>query len=185
MWKIKGLWVGNLPSGPVGTSIIRIQIDLKAQNYDNLIIVPADKRKNIIDIEKHMEEAQELIEQMELEVRELKSAVRPKYRTRLDSYRAELGRLSVEFVNAKQQGADTLAQETYYTEPFTMRDEQKQRLLDNSERVERTGTQLKTGYRVLLETEEIGIGVLRDLQGQRETIEKSRSRVSLSGMFVA
>jgi hypothetical protein len=58
-------------------------------------------------------------------------------------------------------------------------DEQKQRLLDNTERVERTGRQLSAGYRIALETEEIGTEVLRDLHSQRETIQRTRSRVSI------
>jgi vesicle transport through interaction with t-SNAREs protein 1 len=58
-----------------------------------------------------------------------------------------------------------------------MNEEQKLRLLDNSERLERTGRQLTTGYRIILETEEIGSQVLQDLHTQRETIQKSRSRV--------
>lgn len=138
----------------------------------------------MIDIEKHMEEAQELLEQMELEIQDFKPSDRPKFRTRIDSYKAELGRLNNEFLNAKQQGGDVLQQETFYSEPYYLKDEQKQRLLDNSEQIERTGTQLKTGYRVLLETEELGVGVLRDLQGQRETIERSRNRVSWVFFFL-
>jgi len=84
-------------------------------------------------------------------------------------------------VSAKQKGVEAYLQDPYYTEPLNLKDEQKQRLLDNSERVERTGQQLRAGYRVLLETEEIGASVLRDLNVQRETIEKSRNRVS--GVF--
>lgn len=66
-----------------------------------------------------------------------------------------------------------------YGESISLNEEQKQRLLDNTERLERTGRQLDTGYQILLETEEIGSQVLRDLASQRETIQKSRSRVSI------
>ena len=59
-----------------------------------------------------------------------------------------------------------------------LREEQKQSLLGDSERLERTGNQLSSGYRVLLETEDISTQVLRDLNSQRETIQKSRSRVT-------
>nr|CAD7446523.1 unnamed protein product [Timema bartmani] len=48
-----------------------------------------------------MEEAQELLEQMELEVREVDAASRPRLRTHVDSYRAELGRLSQEFLKVR------------------------------------------------------------------------------------
>lgn len=65
-----------------------------------------------------------------------------------------------------------------------MNEEQKLRLLDNSERLERTGRHLTTGYRIILETEEIASQVLQDLHAQHETIQKSRSRVRVF-VFIA
>nr|CAD7573104.1 unnamed protein product [Timema californicum] len=41
------------------------------------------------------------LEQMELEVREVDAAARPRLRTHVDSYRAELGRLSQEFLKVR------------------------------------------------------------------------------------
>jgi len=129
-----------------------------------------------------MDEAQELLEQMELEVREIEPTTRPRYRTRLDSYRAELGRLSQEFLKARSPPHldGSASQDELFGEGYSLKDEQKQRLLSNSERIERTGNHLKTGYRIILETEEIGANILNDLHSQRETIEKSRNRVSLT-----
>lgn len=72
----------------------------------------------------------------------------------------------------------------HFTEGIRLNEEQKQRLLDNSERLERAGNHLTSGYQILLETEEIGSQVLRDLNHQRETIQKSRSRVSPSLSFI-
>ncbi|XP_021920864.1 vesicle transport through interaction with t-SNAREs homolog 1A isoform X3 [Zootermopsis nevadensis] len=138
----------------------------------------ADKKTLVLDVERHMEEAQELLEQMELEVREVEASTRPRLRTRVDSYRAELGRLSQEFMKVRsppfQDGL--FGQDDVYGSGVSMNEEQKLRLLDNSERLERTGHHLTTGYRIILETEEIGSQVLQDLHAQRETIQKSRSR---------
>lgn len=143
--------------------------------------VSDDKKKVIFDIEKHMEEAQELLEQMELEVREIDASIRPKYRIHVDSYRAELGRLSHEFMKVRNSPSDiSNSQEDLFGEGFSLKDEQKQRLLNNSERIQRTGNQLKNTYRTVLETEEIGSSILQDLYSQREIIDKSRTRVSLS-----
>lgn len=131
-----------------------------------------------------MEEAQELLEQMELEIREVESSIRPRFRTQLDSYRAELGRLSQEFIKVRSPPYLDLtksnSQDEIFCDGYTLKDEQKQRLLSNSEKIERTGNQLNTGYRIILETEEIGTGILQELHSQRETIQKSRSRVSKS-----
>jgi vesicle transport through interaction with t-SNAREs protein 1 len=56
-------------------------------------------------------------------------------------------------------------------------EDQKRRLLDNSDRLERTGNQLQEGYRIAIETEEIGTQVLSNLSNQRETIQRSRNRL--------
>lgn len=57
------------------------------------------------------------------------------------------------------------------------RDQSQQRLLDNSERLERTGKQLNEGYKIVIETENIANQTLRDLSEQRDTIQRARSRL--------
>lgn len=51
-------------------------------------------------------------------------------------------------------------------------------LLTNTERVERTGKNLSEGLRVAYETEEVSGQILGDLDQQRETLQRSRNRVS-------
>lgn len=60
-----------------------------------------------------------------------------------------------------------------------MQEDQKRRLLDNSERLERTGNYLQDGYRVAIETESTATQVLQDLHQQREQINRSRGKVIL------
>lgn len=62
-------------------------------------------------------------------------------------------------------------------EDINATEDQKRRLLDNSERLERTGGHLSGAYRVAVETEEIGNSVLRDLENQRETLTRARGRL--------
>ena len=115
---------------------------------------------------------------MDLEVREGESAKRQRCRTKLDCYRAELKRLTLEYIKArsiKQLSYDSAEE----LNDVRMASDQKQRLLDNSERIERTGRQLEEGYRVVIETQEIGNQVMQNLNNQRETIKRTRSRVFL------
>ncbi|RZF47218.1 hypothetical protein LSTR_LSTR004927 [Laodelphax striatellus] len=139
-----------------------------------------ERRHVISELDKLFDEAKELMEQMGLEVHELKSTDQSKLKTRIESYKAELKRLEQEFSNAKK---NSTLQDGYndrielYSESISVNEEQKQRLLDNAEMVERSGKKLTAGYQVLLETEDIGNQVLRDLHSQRETIQKSRSRL--------
>lgn len=117
------------------------------------------------------------MEQLQLEIREAPINARPGLTNRLNCYQAELKRLLLEFSNAKSSktaGYDSVDE----FEDIGMQEEQKQRLLSNSERIERTGKTLEEGYRVIVETESIGNQVLQDLHMQRETITRARGRVS-------
>ncbi|KAJ8915955.1 hypothetical protein NQ315_016631 [Exocentrus adspersus] len=117
------------------------------------------------------------LEQMELEVREVESSKRQRCRTKLDCYRAELKRLTLDYIKARSVKQGALYDSTEELSDIRLSSDQKQRLLDNSETIERTGRKLEEGYRVIVETEEIGTQVLRNLGDQRETIQRSRTRL--------
>ncbi|CAG9774020.1 unnamed protein product [Ceutorhynchus assimilis] len=150
--------------------------DITAQIGQLSASASKDRRQLISKIEKHVEEAQELLEQMDLEVREVEPTKKQRCRTKLDCYRAELKRLTLEYIKAR-----TVKQESLYdsAEDIDVRISfnQNQRLLDNSETLERAGRKLNEGYRVVVETEEIGNHVMKNLAEQRETIQRSRNRL--------
>lgn len=141
-----------------------------------------DRRQLISNIEKHVEEAQELLEQMELEAREVEPSKRQRCRTKLDCYRAELKRLTLDYIKARSVKQGALYDSADDLNDVRISSDQKQRLLDNSETLERTGNKLEEGYRVVIETQDIGNEVLKNLGEQRETIQRSRSRVSVPNL---
>ena len=63
--------------------------------------------------------------------------------------------------------------------------DQKQRLIDNSEKLERSSKRLEVGYRVAVETEEIGSRIMTDLNQQKETIQRTRSRVNTNHSVIS
>ncbi|XP_045476228.1 vesicle transport through interaction with t-SNAREs homolog 1A-like [Harmonia axyridis] len=139
-----------------------------------------DRRQLISNIEKHVEEAQELLEQMDLEVREIEAPKKTRCRTKLDCYRAELKRLTLEYIKARSIKQGSLGYDS--TDPddnFDPRisNDQKQRLLDNTEKLERSGNKLEESYKILVETEQTGTQILQNLGEQRETIQRSRNRL--------
>ncbi|KXJ68432.1 hypothetical protein RP20_CCG003531 [Aedes albopictus] len=143
----------------------------------------AERNKLIADIDRQLEESQELLEQIGLEIRDIPQANRPGYTSRLNCYQAEWKRLPQEFTNAKRdrsssnKGASGGYDSVDEFDEIGIQEDQKRRLLDNSERLERTGNYLKDSYRVVLETEQIGTQVLQDLSEQRETIQRARGRL--------
>lgn len=136
-----------------------------------------DRRSVIQHIEKEVEEAKEILEQMGLEARELAAASRTKYQTRIQSYSVELDRLDGDFRKAKtsyyRAREDLLGEsdQDYYD------GSQKQSLIDNTEKLERGNRRLEVGYQVAIETEQIGNQIMTDLNEQRETIQRTRARL--------
>lgn len=120
-----------------------------------------------------------------MEIPETGGSTKAGLTSRLGCYQAELKRLRIEFINAKNSscgiqigsGGNNVSYDSSDFDDIGIKEEQQRRLLDNSERIERTGNRLADGYRTILETENIGTAVLQDLSHQRETIQKSRNRV--------
>ncbi|XP_011689396.1 PREDICTED: vesicle transport through interaction with t-SNAREs homolog 1A [Wasmannia auropunctata] len=136
-----------------------------------------EKRAFIQDVDRQIEEAQELLEQMELEVRGMNGTARDRLRGRVESHRAELKRLTQEFQTAKKPKEDVTEITVEESWDNNVTEDQRKRLLDASERIERSGRTLQNGYRMALETEEIGSHVLKELHDQRETIQRGRGRL--------
>lgn len=118
------------------------------------------------------------LEQMGLEIRDADSTTKTSLTSRLNCYHAELKRLKQEFQNAKNETHVSLYDSSDFDDSAGITGDQQRRLLDNSERIERTGNRLTEGFRTILETERLGASVLQDLSTQRESIKRTRSRVS-------
>ncbi|KAF9805947.1 hypothetical protein SFRURICE_004159 [Spodoptera frugiperda] len=122
------------------------------------------------EIQANFEEANDLLEQLELESRGAGAG------SRVAAYRAELQRVRDEYRSVLNTGAYNYENDEVFDD-WSGANEQHRKLLDNTERLERTGKTLTEGYRVVLETEQIGAAVLQDLSVQRETIQRSRGRL--------
>lgn len=121
---------------------------------------------------------------MELEIQGAESsATKANFQSRLKCYEVELKRLTQEFQSAKNDVQVAIYDSSDFDELTTsgITSEQQRRLLDNAERIERTGNRLTDGLRTVLETEQIGSTVLQDLSTQRETMQRSRARLRDAG----
>lgn len=136
-------------------------------------------------IDASLTEAQELLEQMQLEIRDLPPAQRTTATSKLNCAQVELKRLQSEYAKAKENSRKKQSPLDFQTaagdyddyEDVAISNDQRQRLLENSETIERTGNRLQEGYRVVIETETLGAQILSDLHSQRETIQNARSRL--------
>jgi len=56
-------------------------------------------------------------------------------------------------------------------------EEMQTQLIDNTERLERSSRKLQDGYRIAVETEQVGAGILSDLSTQRIVLSRTRERL--------
>lgn len=140
-----------------------------------------DVRRNlIVEINRGIDESQEILEQIGLEISQNYDApesMKKSQNTRLRSYKAELTRLEDEYNKTKSKTTVLNSLDDSSLEDFDITEDQKRSLLDNSERIERTGHNLDHAYRVAVETEEIGTHVLLNLSNQRDSIQRTRNRL--------
>uniref|UniRef100_A0A4W3I2N1 Vesicle transport through interaction with t-SNAREs 1A n=1 Tax=Callorhinchus milii TaxID=7868 RepID=A0A4W3I2N1_CALMI len=120
-----------------------------------------DEKKHMVgNVEKQMEEARELLEQMDLEVREIPVQSRGMFSTRMKSYKQELEKLDKEFKRSRIAYSDevNLRNELLGDDGNTSENqliklrEERAFLLDNTERLERSSRRLEAGYQITVET---------------------------------
>ncbi|XP_070300968.1 vesicle transport through interaction with t-SNAREs homolog 1A-like isoform X4 [Salvelinus sp. IW2-2015] len=109
-----------------------------------------EKTQLVLNVDKQLEEVRELMEQMDLEVREIPIQSRGMYQSRLKSYKGEMEKLEKDF---------------------------RAHLLDNTEKLERSSRRLEAGYQIAVETEQVGQEILANLHSDREKIQRSRDRL--------
>ncbi|KAK8379869.1 hypothetical protein O3P69_019698 [Scylla paramamosain] len=124
-----------------------------------------EQRTLILEVEKLVDEAKELLERMELEVE-------------LRRLEAECGRVRASAAAPGSSVRDELlGGGEGVSAGLSAGEEQRQALLDNTETLERTSARLTQGHKIALETEHIGAQILNDLHGQRQTLSHARQRL--------
>ncbi|XP_007173158.1 vesicle transport through interaction with t-SNAREs homolog 1A isoform X2 [Balaenoptera acutorostrata] len=145
--------------------------------------LPPDEKKQVVaNVEKQLEEAKELLEQMDLEVREIPPQSRGMYSNRMRSYKQEMGKLETDFKRSRIAYSDEVRNELLGDDGNSSENqliklrEERAHLLDNTERLERSSRRLEAGYQIAVETEQIGQEMLENLSHDREKIQRARER---------
>jgi vesicle transport through interaction with t-SNAREs protein 1 len=140
-------------------------------------VTPPERSDAIKDVRRMLNDVNDLLEQMDLSVRELESgsADRSKYELRVKSYGNDKKALDAELEKAiARLRANSERSELLGDENATLQEDQ---LIANTERLERTSRKVRDAYRTAVETERIASDVLDDLGRQRETIGRARERL--------
>ncbi|KAK3343808.1 vesicle transport V-SNARE protein [Lasiosphaeria hispida] len=158
-----------------------VQADL-TQKLDQIPELSGEPRKAALSsAERALEEAGELLDQMQLEKQNVPSGSRTKlnqrlrnYTTDADSYKRRLRTLADDraalFSGSRYRDNPSGAAGGGAGGPSDVQLEQRQQLLSGTDRLDRSTQRLKTSQAIANETEAIGASTLADLHRQRETI---------------
>ncbi|XP_077311161.1 vesicle transport through interaction with t-SNAREs homolog 1A isoform X3 [Lithobates pipiens] len=135
-----------------------------------------EKKQMVMNVEKQLEEAKELLEQMDLEVREIPAQSRGMYSNRMRSYKQEMSKLEADFKRSRIAYSDEVRNELLGDDGNSS-ESQRAHLLDNTERLDRSSRRLEAGYQIAVETEQIGQNILENLNQDREKIQRARDRL--------
>ncbi|CEG73665.1 hypothetical protein RMATCC62417_09000 [Rhizopus microsporus] len=147
-----------------------------------------ERKATIRAVERELDEADEILGQMEMEVLNVPTPSRTRLQAKLRLYKSEVEKLKRDLrrttaIIPKNTDREELLgglgnnddlQSDY--DASTM--DQRQRLLSGTERLAQSSRRLEDSHRLALETEGIGINILSTLKGQRETLIRARDTVS-------
>lgn len=135
-----------------------------------------EKTKEMKKAEKDLMDAREQLEQMDMEMKDTPLASRGKLKKKIDSYKQDLEDTTVKLKKAGIAMSNSRDRDELFAFDGSSED-QRAALIDNTERLDRTGRRLDDGHRVLLETTDVARGILADLNDQGEVIDRARNRL--------
>lgn len=129
-----------------------------------------------------LDEAEDLVSQMEVEIQGMPQSIRPQYVGRVKACKGELTRwrgVAKDVQQASTRDALLGGVSSSTDDPYGTLDgattSDRTRLLTGSQSLQDSTKRLQDSQRVALETEELGGDILRSLRVQREQIEHSRN----------
>ncbi|OWO98207.1 hypothetical protein B2J93_4148 [Marssonina coronariae] len=147
-----------------------VQADL-SQKLDQIPDLAGEPRKSaILQAERALEEANELLDQMRLEKQNIPSSTRTKVNQRFRNYESDIDSSKRKLASLASDRS-ALFGSRYSDNPNDVQLEQRQQLLSGTDRLDRSSQRLKHSAALANETEAIGASTLADLHRQRETIQ--------------
>ncbi|RKP10997.1 t-SNARE [Thamnocephalis sphaerospora] len=165
-------------------------ISLAIANKVNSVIPKqaGEPRKTTIRAaERELEEADEIIGQMELELQRLPQQTKVQLSSRLRSSKADLDKLKRDLKRAVARSGDRdelMGGRIHGLDADATQFDQRQRLISGTDRLNESTRRLEDSHRLALETEAVGVGILGDLRAQREQIQHTRDTLHEADSYV-
>ncbi|EFJ28012.1 hypothetical protein SELMODRAFT_146421 [Selaginella moellendorffii] len=140
------------------------------------ILSGEEKKQKLAELKSGLDEAQSLIQRMELEARSLGNSQKAVFLAKLREYKSDLTSLKKDV--QKCATTDALAAREELLEAglgdLSTSTDQRGRLLYATDKMNRSGERIKESKRTLLETEDLGVSILQDLHDQRQRLLHTR-----------
>ncbi|KAI5665671.1 hypothetical protein M9H77_15524 [Catharanthus roseus] len=132
------------------------------------------KKQKISEIKTGVDDAESLIRKMDLEARSLQPNVKVVLLAKLREYKSDLNNLKSEIKriassNLNQAARDELL-ESGMADTLTVSADQRARLLMSTERLDKSSDRIRESRKTMLETEDLGVSILQDLNQQRQAL---------------
>jgi len=161
-----------------------VQADLN-QKLEQIPEQSGEQRKaSIRQAERALDEAKELLDQMNLEKSNIPASTRQKVNQRFRNYQTDVDGLKRKLKSLSDDRKALFGDRYTDDDPNDAQVEQRQQLLSGTELLDRSSQRLQDSQRMALETEQIGAGTLADLHQQRQTIEHTRGTLLESEGYV-
>ncbi|CAK5262757.1 unnamed protein product [Mycena citricolor] len=140
--------------------------------------------------EMELDEADEMVSQMEIEIQGIPQSIRPQYQTRLKNAKLELARYKKQYKEVHAQLArSALLASSKHSGAFTSDEPygpatDRTRLLAGTAVLEDGTKRLQDSHRIALETESQGADILMNLRQQREQIVHSRDTLEAANTHI-
>uniref|UniRef100_A0A1D1ZJA3 Vesicle transport v-SNARE 13 n=1 Tax=Anthurium amnicola TaxID=1678845 RepID=A0A1D1ZJA3_9ARAE len=131
------------------------------------------KKQRVSEIKSGVDDAEALIQKMDLEARSLQPTIKSMLLAKLREYKSDLNSLKSEvkkITSKANQSAREELLESGMADTLMASADQRGRLLVSTERLNQSSDRIKESRRTMLETEELGVSILQDLHQQRQSL---------------
>ncbi|KAL2904038.1 Vesicle transport v-SNARE 12 [Bienertia sinuspersici] len=139
------------------------------------------KQQKLTDIKTGLDEADVLIRKMDLEARSLQPNMKAMLLAKLREYKSDLNNLKREVKRISSPNHDQSARdellEAGMADSYKTSTDQRERLAFSTERLNQSSERIRESRRTIMETEELGVSILQDLNQQRETLLHSHTKL--------
>lgn len=135
------------------------------------------RKKKVAEVEADIKDADTVIKKMDMEARSVAPDRCRQLQNKVKEYKADLASLKEQLAKAKASvpGGDAARAELGLSSDYASSSQaQRDRMLTATQRLEQSNDRLQQGKKLLVETEELGTGILSNLSAQRESIVHAR-----------